>query len=37
MLNLKWAYNLEWVTGGEISEKPSLWAIEISPHGQFKY
>ena len=23
--------------GGEISEKPSLWGIEISPHGQFKY
>ena len=22
--------------GGEISEKPSLWGIEISPHGQFK-
>ena len=20
--------------GGEISEKPSLWRIEISPHGQ---
>ena len=23
--------------GGEISEKPSLWGIEISAHGQFKY
>ena len=23
--------------GGEISEKPSLWGIDISPHGQFKY
>ena len=23
--------------GGEISEKLSLWGIEISPHGQFKY
>ena len=23
--------------GGEISEKPSLWGIEIPPHGQFKY
>ena len=23
--------------GEEISEKPSLWGIEISPHGQFKY
>ena len=23
--------------GGEISEKPSLWGIEISPDGQFKY
>ena len=23
--------------GGEISEKPSLWGIEIFPHGQFKY
>ena len=23
--------------GGEISEKASLWGVEISPHGQFKY
>ena len=23
--------------GGEISEKPSLWGIEISSHGLFKY
>ena len=23
--------------GGEISVKPSLWGIEVSPHGQFKY
>ena len=23
--------------GREISEKQSLWGIEISPHGQFKY
>ena len=23
--------------GGEISEKQSLWGIEISPQGQFKY
>ena len=23
--------------GGEISEKQSLWGIEIFPHRQFKY